>query len=51
MQRRIKLAIFILIFGPMVLFGIYHITLGVVKMVRGEAVGYMQSPDGPGVRR
>ena len=50
-QRRIKLVIFIMIFGPMVLFGLYHISLGVVKMVRGEPVGYMQSPDGPGVQR
>jgi hypothetical protein len=51
MQRRIKLVIFILIFGPMVLFGLYHMTLGAVKMIRGEAVGYMQEPDGPGVVR
>ncbi|MHC4992339.1 MAG: hypothetical protein ACYTGC_15305 [Planctomycetota bacterium] len=44
MQRRLKLAVFILIFGPMVLFGLYHMTLGVYKMFAGEHVGY-RSPD------
>jgi hypothetical protein len=50
LQRRLKLAVFILIFGPMVLFGLYHLTLGVYKMTQGEPVGYEQRPGPPGIK-
>ena len=41
-RRRVKLAVIILIFGPMVLFGIYHMVLGGYKMSQGQPVGYEQ---------
>ena len=48
-QRRIKLIIFTLIFGPMVLFGLYHIGRAVDKMIHGIPVGYEQREGPPGV--
>jgi hypothetical protein len=39
-QRRLKMLVFIAIFGPMVVFGLYHMGRGVMKMIAGEPVGY-----------
>ncbi len=50
-QRRIKLIFFTLIFGPMVLFGVYHIGRAVDKMIHGIPVGYEQREGPPGVGR
>jgi hypothetical protein len=41
-QRRLKLVVFILILVPMALFAAYHLTVGAIKIFRGEPVGYQQ---------
>ena len=41
-QRRLKLFVFILILGPMALFGIFHLVVGATKILKGEPVGYQQ---------
>ena len=46
----LKLLVFVAIFGPMVVFGLYHLGRAVNKMVQGEPVGYQQRDTPPGIR-
>ena len=39
-QRRLKMLVFVVIFGPMVVYGAYHLVRGAQKMIAGEPVGY-----------
>ena len=41
-NRRVKLAVMIVVFGPILLFTLFHLGRGVYKMVNGDAVGYQQ---------
>ena len=42
-NRRTKLAVMIVVFGPILLFTVFHLGRGVYKMANGEAIGYEQS--------
>ncbi|MHC4909678.1 MAG: hypothetical protein ACYTF9_08180 [Planctomycetota bacterium] len=41
-NRRVKLAVMIVIFGPILLFTLFHLGRGIVKMTQGESIGYQQ---------
>ena len=41
-NRRVKLAVMVVVFGPIVLFTLFHLGRGVVKMTQGDPVGYQQ---------